>query len=145
MRSEVLHGSSQPNSLRRDVLYIQHETDGNDVLAIWAGSKNDARRCIVNKAVKHVTAAYQVLAEDRYVGVDTSGGAVTVTLPADADLADGHEIIIDDEGGDAGTGNITIATPDSETVDGSATLVVSTDDAVTRIVYDRENTNWVAV
>lgn len=145
MRTHVLHGSSQPNSLRRDAIYIQHESAGNDVLGIWAGSKNDEKKCIVNKAVKHTSGNYQLLAEDRYVGVDSTTGARTLTLPADADIVDGHEVIIDDEDGNAGANNITVATPGSETIAGGATATISTNDAVTRYIYDRTNTNWVAV
>ena len=145
MRTHVLHGSSQPNSLRRDAIYIQHESAGNDVLGIWAGSKNDEKKCIVNKAVKHATADYQALGEDLYIGVDTSAGAYTITLPADADINDGHKVIIDDEDGNSNTNNITVATPGSETVEGGATATISTNDAVTTYIYDRENTNWVAV
>jgi len=145
MRTSIYHGSSQPNSLRRDAVYIQHESAGNDVLGIWAGSKNDKRKCIVNKAVKHATADYQAKPEDKYIGVDTSEGAYTITLPGDADVADGHEVIIDDEDGNSNTNNITVDTPDSETIEGSATATIDTDDAVIRYIYDRANTNWVAV
>ena len=145
MSKSILYGPSQPNSLRRDSIYIQHESAGNDVLGIWAGSKNNKRKCIVNKAVKHATDDYQAKAEDKYIGVDTSEGEYTITLPADADVADGHEVIIDDEDGNSNTNNITVDTPGDETIEGSATATIDTDDAVTKYIYDRANTNWVAV
>lgn len=51
--------------------------------------------------------------------VDTSGGAVTVTL-ASSLVADGTHLAVKDEGGAAGTNAITIATEGGETVDGAA-------------------------
>lgn len=144
-RDEVIHGSIAPNTLYRPQLYVQHDSDGNSVVGLWAASKNDKPLCVVNKAVKHTVADYSILPEDRYVGVDTSGGAVAVTLPDPADINDGHEVIIDDEGDLAGTGNITIDTPGAETVEGGATLIISTNSAVTKLIYDAANTNWVSV
>lgn len=73
------------------------------------------------------------------VGVTDTSVARTITL-ATADLEDGKVIIINDESGGAGTNNITIDTEGSETIDGAATIVISTDFLRVRLYSD--GTNW---
>lgn len=73
------------------------------------------------------------------IGVDTSGGAVTITL-ASSDADAGKIVIIKDEGGASGTDAITIATEGSETIDGSASTSISTNYGVVRLYSD--GTNW---
>lgn len=98
------------------------------------------------KAVTTVNAAtYDLLTTDSILHVTYTGtGAVTsLTLPTaqcNGSEDDGRIITIKDAGGNATTNNITIDTQGSETIDGSATLVISTD-------YDSadiycENSNW---
>ena len=92
-----------------------------------------------------VDAATYDLAVDDYILLVsyTSTGAVTsLTLPT-AQVVNGRIIIIKDTGGNAGTNNITIDTEGSETIDGSATLVLSTDYESTTIVCD--GTNWFTI
>ncbi len=63
---------------------------------------------------------------DRLIGVRNTGAPVTVNLLAIAELPAGDTITIKDESGGAATNNITV-TPASETIDGNATHVISTD------------------
>ena len=68
---------------------------------------------------------------DIIVGVDCSGGAITVTLPAVGSSLE-SAIIVKDESGDAGTNTITIV----GTVDGSANLEISTNYGASRLYCD---------
>ena len=71
--------------------------------------------------------------------VDTNGGTVTVTL-ASTTVEDGAEVIIKDEGGNAGTNAITVETEGGETIDGSASITISSDYDRRRLYSD--GSNW---
>jgi len=64
-----------------------------------------------------ITANRSITSDDHFVGVNTSGGAVTLTLPATSDVSEGKIYIIKDEGGNAATNNIIINTADSAKID----------------------------
>ena len=64
-----------------------------------------------------ITADRSITPDDHFLGVNTSGGAVTLTLPAQSDVAEGKIYIIKDEGGNAATNNIIINTADSAKID----------------------------
>lgn len=78
----------------------------------------------------------------RIYPVDTSGGAVTVTL-ASAMVAEGAHIVVNDEGGSAGTNAITIATEGSETIDGATSQSVGSNYGALTLYSD--GTNWFTV
>jgi hypothetical protein len=61
---------------------------------------------------------------ETYHGVTGTGGG-TITLPDAATLKDGDEIVIQDEGGNAGSSNITIARSGSDTINGGASVAIS--------------------
>lgn len=71
-----------------------------------------------------VTAAYTVLTTDYILGVNGLTAAITITLPTAVGVT-GQTYIIKDEGGQAATYNITIATA-SQTIDGASTYVMNT-------------------
>lgn len=71
--------------------------------------------------------------------VDSSGGAVTVTL-ASSMLADGAFLYINDEGGSAGLNAITIATEGTETIDGSSSVSIGSNYGALGVYSD--GTNW---
>ena len=87
--------------------------------------------------VNHVSksAAYTLLDSDIIVGVDSSGGIVTVTL-ASAQTQKGKCYIINDEGGAAATNTITIDTEGSENIDGSATATLTVNNSTLRVYSD---------
>lgn len=68
--------------------------------------------------------------------VDT-GVAVTVTLPSAALNA---EVVIKDSTGEANDQNITVNTPGAETIDGAASLTISSNYESVRLVSD--GSNW---
>ena len=74
------------------------------------------------------TTAYTVLASDHYVGVNTTTAALAVTLQAAATAGAGRVVYIKDETGSAGSGKpITVSGDGSETIDGSASKIISSD------------------
>jgi hypothetical protein len=97
-------------------------------LTAGTGSINLASGLIVaKKDVVFADSPYVVLGTDYFLSVDTSGGAVTVTLPNAATLA-GRTYVIRDTGGAAAATNITVATAGGNLVGGgasAATKVIS--------------------
>ncbi len=69
-------------------------------------------------------------------------GAVAVNLPAGANK---QVFVIVDQTGDAATNNITITPNGAETINGSATLVLSTNREAVVLVYSTTNTRWNVV
>jgi hypothetical protein len=76
------------------------------------------------------------------VGVTDTSAVRTVTL-ATALLLDGPDarlIIVKDEGGQAATNTLTVATEGSETIDGSATATITSNYGAVRLYSD--GSNW---
>jgi len=72
-------------------------------------------------------ATYTVLATDRTLLIDYSAtGTCAILIPTAEITISGRELTIIDSGGLSGTNNITISTEDSETINGAATKVIST-------------------
>lgn len=67
---------------------------------------------------------------------DVSSGVATVNLPAVSAANAGRQIVVKDSDSNAATNNITIDGNGGETIDGSATLVLSTDGESARLVSD---------
>ena len=73
---------------------------------------------------------------DHFVGVNTTAGAVTVTLPTAAEIASGKQLVIKDEGGLAGINNITITTYDAALIDGVPSVKLESNYAAINIYYN---------
>jgi hypothetical protein len=86
------------------------------------------------------TAAYSAVAGE-LVKVDTSAGAVTVTLP-DALAAHGLEVMVFDYGGAAATHNITVSPRGSETITPAGGGTISTNSSAKTYISD--GANWLA-
>lgn len=84
-----------------------------------------------------------VSVSDYYVGVDCSGAAKTVNLPAAATAGAGKTFVIKDETGSAATNNITIDADGAETIDGAATYVMAVNYESVTVVCN--GTNWFIV
>lgn len=97
-------------------------------LTAGTGSVKIATGLIVAvKAVVFADSPYTVLGTDYFLSVDTSGGAITVTLPNAATVT-GRTYVIRDTGGAAAASNITIGTGGGNLVGGgssAATKVLS--------------------
>ena len=74
-------------------------------------------------------------ATDHFIGVDTTSQSVTITLPATNSVVVGKIFLIKDEGGNAGTNNITIATTGNVNIDGDSTIKLDTDYASVSVYY----------
>ena len=70
------------------------------------------------------------------VRVDTSGGAVTVTLPSS--MPEGKVFVIKDKGA-ASSNAITIDTAGSETIDGAASIQIISNHGAANLMYDGSN------
>tara|TARA_R110000824_G_scaffold252700_2_gene441438 strand:+ start:460 stop:876 length:417 start_codon:yes stop_codon:yes gene_type:complete len=79
-------------------------------------------------------------ATDHFIGVDTTNQTITITLPSTSNVAEGKIFLIKDEGGNAGTNNVTIATTGNVNIDGSSTIVLDSDYAALNIYYN--GTEW---
>jgi len=90
--------------------------------------------------VTPVSSDYTVEEGDYIVAVDTSSSAVTVTIPTALVKKTGYVLIIDDQGGNAGSNNITVATAGSEKIDGAASATISTNYASIALYSD--GSNW---
>ena len=88
-----------------------------------------------------ISATYTAKAGDRVIGVNRAG-VVTVTLPT-AEARKGPVYTVKDESGAATTNNITVATEGSETIDGTAINVISTNYGSVTCYSD--GTNWFTV
>lgn len=96
----------------------------------------------LSTSTRSISSSGNSAADDHVILVDSSGGAVTVTLRSE-DVEDGREIVVKDSGGSAATNNVTVATEASETIDGAATSVISTNYGSNKLVSD--GTNWFTV
>jgi len=78
----------------------------------------------MNFAYREVTAATTATAADRVIGVNTTGGAVTITLPTAASVRSGFVITIKDIGAATETNPITVARSGSDTIDGATSIIL---------------------
>ena len=71
-----------------------------------------------------VTSDYTISTTDYYIGADTTGGAIKITLPAASGLINGQTLVLKDEGGNAYNNNITISGSAADKIDGVNTVVL---------------------
>ena len=71
-----------------------------------------------------ISATATASATDYFIGIDTSGGAVELRLPAASILSNGQMLTVKDEGGVSHTNNITILASGSQTIDGQNSVVL---------------------
>ena len=110
-----------------------HDLDINGELRVRGG-------LVLGRRAK--TTSYTIATDDYIIGADTSGGsALTLTLPDASTLSSGRVYIIKDEGGTAGTHNITIAAATDQTVDGVASVALESNYAAIN-VYCNGVSKW---
>ena len=88
--------------------------------------------------VEFKTASFTAEAGKKYK-VDSTAGAVVVTLPAGTNL---DNIIIQDTAHYAGTNNITVNPDGAETIDNDTTFVIDQDEGDIDIAYNVGTTDW---
>jgi hypothetical protein len=100
----------------------------SDLTAIAALSTTAYGRTYLTRAspvsIDHTVSPYTA-AYGQTLLVDSSGGAVTINLPAA--VAGGSSIVVMDVGGAAGTNNITLDPNGAETISGEATVEIDQD------------------
>ena len=79
-------------------------------------------------------------AKERVKKDSSATAAATDHLPATSNITVGKILLIKDEGGSAGSNNITVATNDSSTIDGSASIILDSDYASISVYYN--GTEW---
>lgn len=123
-------GGSNPRILG---ITLEYDTDS---IQVQATTTYD--RYAVNSST------YTILESDDILGVTyTATGACTVTLPQISGLTNSKKkYVITDEGGNAGTNNITIATTGGDTILGNSTYVIN-NNYTSISLYSDTVSNWV--
>ncbi len=141
--------SDQKIQFRDTGLYIHSPADGKLKISADGTGTDDitlSGTVVVGGGVSlaHISkdTNYTTTADDCIVSVDSTGGAVTITLGS-ASVAAGKIVVIKDAGGSANSNNITIDTEGSETIDGSASTSITSDYGVVRLYSD--GTNWFII
>ena len=71
-----------------------------------------------------VTSNYTITKSNYIIGVDSTGGSITVTLPDASTLSSGQVFVVKDEGGDAFNNNILISASGSQKINNTNTAVL---------------------
>jgi hypothetical protein len=135
-----------------DEMSMSFSVDSNPILKVkgladGSGGINNEQLQSYGGIIRNTTtvnsASYSLNASDDILLVSyTSTGAVSLTLPS-AQCVDGRAIVIKDSGGTAGTNNITIGTENAETIDGSATKVISSNYGSVKLISN--GANWFVI
>lgn len=92
----------------------------------------------VDKAKRRlsITSDYNVGSDDHFIGVDTTGGAVIVTLPARTSVGEGKIYIIKDEGGASATNSITVRCADGARIDNLTSITLASNYCAISIYFN---------
>lgn len=104
---------------------------------VYAGRGNWETATSGQINVTNVAGNYTALSTDYYIGVDTAGGAYTITLPLNPVVGQAYDIV--DSTGHAGANNITIS-GNGHNINGAATTTISTNYGALSLVYN--GTQW---
>jgi hypothetical protein len=86
-----------------------------------------------------ITANTTAATAGRIYPVDTSGGAVTLTLATDI-VSEGAYVIVNDEGGAAATNLVTVDTEGSAVIDGATSRTIDSDYGA--LSFYSDGTDW---
>lgn len=127
------------SGLKRSAAGVVKVTDGGSGLgSLSALGLTATGAMVMPPTVKTTAGAYNVGANDYIViVVKDSGEATTVNLPATP--ATGRVLVVKDGKGDAATNNITL-TPAAGTIDGGASVVITSNYGSVAVVYN--GTQW---
>ena len=116
------------------IIYVDGVATNTGVYEVPFGTSNYAPNDWLTK-----TGAYTALDQDRLF-VDTSGGAVTITLPASP--AVGAQVNFVDSRYTFDTNALTVGRNSSKIANAAADLVVNTEGAAFGLVYSGSNVGW---
>jgi hypothetical protein len=85
---------------------------------------------------KLVSANYTVSTTDYYIGVNSTGATVKITLPVASSMLDGQTVVVKDEAGNAINNNITISGSAADTIDGQNQVVLESPYASIQLYCD---------
>lgn len=136
------HDGTDPDT--DNTLYGSLAHDGTDfVIGVGSGLIRTDGGIGRNQTTVNAATYDLVETDDTLLVTYTGTGAVTsLTLPTAQTVA-GRTIVIKDAGGNAGTNNITIDTEGAQTIDGAATLVISSDYESFTLTCD--GSNWFII
>ena len=110
----------------------------NSVLRFFDGSTASGQKVQMTGAPANVSGSFAITPASNSYRVDTSGGAATATLPSSPQ--DGDRYTVKDATGHAGTHAITIS--GSVNIDGSASLVLSTNYGRATLEFNANTNQW---
>lgn len=110
------------------------------ILTPVVGGGGGGTQNITRTAIAVGDSPYTVLSSDYLIGCDTSGGAITIGLPAAATAGAGTIYIAKDETGDAALNNVIIDPNGTETIDGGLTIRIDSD--YDSISFYTDGSNW---
>lgn len=96
--------------------------------------------------VTNTESPYAILATDEIIGIDTSSGVVTVTLPQISTIGGTNnyrKYHIVDEGGNSDINNITVNTTGGDTINKSTSPMLITVDHTSITLYNDGISNWI--
>lgn len=113
--------------------------------AISATAAANAASSNMFSEVVDKSSAYAVVASDNgsLIRVDTTGGAVIITLPSIASVGDGFRVAVGKKTSDSN--QVAIARAGSDTINGGTTYTIGSQFSIATIVADAETNEWFAI
>ena len=90
-----------------------------------------------------ITTTYTASLTDYYIGVDSTGGIISLRLPDAAALASGQTYVVKDEGGASNTNAITVLASGSQTIDGQNQVVLQSSYAAVSLYCNGTNKYFI--
>jgi hypothetical protein len=110
---------------------LTSDSSGN---ATWQGAQSSNQQTVSLK-----TASYDLTTSDEVILADATSGSLILTLPT----ATGNQNLYDIKKIDSSSNTVTIATSDSQTIDGSGTAIIKVQYASVSVVAD--GSNWYII
>jgi len=109
----------------------------------FLGALDPASQTITRFFPSSIITSSTSVQQNQVARCDSTGGAITITLPSALDLR-GEMVLIKDVGGAAAANPITVAPSGADTVDGSLSAIISTNKGSLTLVSDGVS-NWMIV
>jgi len=106
----------------------------NNIVSIGGGLTLNRR--LINTTITASTTDY-------YIGVDSTNNAVELRLPPASGLGDGQTYVVKDEGGAAGSNNITVLASGSQTIDGQNSVILESPYASIQLYCNGSNKFYI--